>query len=535
MTAPDSHRTIRFEEPLRQPIQHLRDRQVPENGSHQPGERAIHGQELQAVFENALDAIVIGDDIGTIIEVNDAGSELVGLPRPELVGSNLAQYLETPEEFAPILARLLADGSVSGEVRVKRSDGALRYVEFRATARVAPGRHLAIIRDQTQRKHLEEQFLRSQKMDAIGRLAGGIAHDFNNVLTIILGYCDVLRGAVQRDHPLFESVVQIDRAAQRAAALTRKLLAFSRTESQPLDLLDLNSVLNDMKPLLESLVGEQIQLALGLADRLGAVRADSGQIEQMILNLAINARDAMPRGGVLTIETAEADLDEQALAAHPDVVPGPYVALIVRDTGCGMPAEVLEHIFEPFFTTKPVGRGTGLGLSTVYGAVKQSGGHVAVESEVDRGSAFHIYLPLMRDALLSPTEASALLPPLDANQETVLLVEDESAVRSLTRHMLQTAGFRVLEATNGGEALKIGEDHLGEIDLLLTDVVMPSMDGRQLADRLRARRPRLKVLYMSGYTDEAVLGHGVLPEGSAFVEKPFTPQTLMRRMREVLM
>jgi signal transduction histidine kinase len=377
------------------------------------------------------------------------------------------------------------------------------------------------------------QLEQAQKMDAIGRLAGGVAHDFNNLLTVILGRTDMLLHPLEPEDPMRRGIELIQRTAGRAADLTRQLLAFSRKQVLEASVLDLNTVAADMKDMLGRMIGEDIALVTSPSLQLGRVKADRGQIEQVVMNLAVNARDAMPQGGHLIIETQNVELDAEYVRRHVGARPGPHVMLAVSDSGVGIPREIQRHIFEPFFTTKEPGKGTGLGLATVYGIVKQSGGYIECDSEPGRGTAFRIYLPRI-DAPAPGTERAGR--PVDAagGTETILLVEDEEGVRELARDILRATGYTVIEARNGAEALLLSERHQGPLDLLLTDVVMPRMSGRELAERLTPLRPDLSVLYMSGYTDDAVIRHGVLGAGTAFLQKPFTPGILVGRVRETL-
>ena len=377
------------------------------------------------------------------------------------------------------------------------------------------------------------QLEQAQKMDAIGRLAGGVAHDFNNLLTVILGRTDILLTQIKTEDPLRRGIALIQRTAGRAAELTKQLLAFSRKQVLEAVVLDLGVVTTDMKEMLARLIGEDIALVTNLAATLGHVKADRGQIEQVVMNLAINARDAMPQGGQLVVETANADLDDEYVRRNVGSRPGPHVMLAVSDSGVGIPRELQKHIFEPFFTTKEQGKGTGLGLATVYGIVKQSGGYIEVDSEPGRGTTFRIYLPRV-DSASPAAERSPRAAAPTGGTETILLVEDEDGVRELARDILRSSGYTVLEGRNGAEGLLLGERHQGALDLLLTDVVMPRMSGRELAERMVSLRPELSVLYMSGYTDDAVIRHGVLGSDTAFLQKPFTPAALVQRVRETL-
>jgi CheY-like chemotaxis protein len=367
----------------------------------------------------------------------------------------------------------------------------------------------------------------------VGRLAGGIAHDFNNMLGAIIGYSEMILRNLRKEDPIFRDVEQVRGAADRAAALTRQLLAFSRKQVLEPRVININSVVTGIEKMLRRLIGEDIELSTALADGLWHVRADPGQIEQVLMNLAVNSRDAMPAGGRLTIETANVELDEDYARSHVAVKPGPHVMLAVSDTGCGMDEETRSRLFEPFFTTKEQGKGTGLGLSTVYGIVKQSGGNIWVYSEPGRGATFKVYLPKVE----ADTEAIPLRAPegeLRRGTETVLVVEDEPLLRRLVLRMLALSGYKTLEAANGGEALIACEKHAGRIDVVITDVVMPGMGGPELAERLRKVRPEVRVLFTSGYTDNAIVHHGVLDPGTPFLQKPFTVTSLVAKVREVL-
>jgi len=389
------------------------------------------------------------------------------------------------------------------------------------------------IQAEKERAAIQDQFRQSQKMEAIGSLAGGVAHDFNNLLTIIKGYGQLSLMELKEGDPLKANIEEVLKAAERAAGLTRQLLAFSRRQSLEMRVLDLNTTLRDLDKMLRRIIGEDIELVTLLADDLGTVKADPGQIEQVAMNLAVNARDAMQKGGKLTIETANVELDENYGRNHVAVKPGPYVMLSVSDTGVGMTPEVRDRVFEPFFTTKEKGKGTGLGLSTVYGIVKQSGGNIWVYSEPGKGTAFKIYLPRVDEPLEEAGEV-VVQKELPAGGETILVVEDEEKVRQLTVRILTKNGYTVLEASHGGEASHICEQHKGPIHLMVMDVVMPGINGRELAKSLEPHHPEMKVLYMSGYTDNAIVHHGILEKGLNFIQKPFTMDGLIRKVREVL-
>ncbi|HYA95708.1 MAG TPA: PAS domain S-box protein, partial [Terriglobales bacterium] len=483
-------------------------------------------------------------------------------PAPKPLGKGLTEYvlrtgeplLASPERFAELtrLGEVERIGSPSIDwlgVPVKKGDkpfGALvvqsytenvRYSESDMEVLNFVAQHVATAIERKRAEHAlrqsEKQLWQSQKMEAVGRLAGGVAHDFNNLLTVIKGYTELMLSDLKPSDPLRPEMEEVQKAADRAAALTRQLLAFSRRQVLAPKVVNLNYLVEDMNKLLRRLLGEDIELAIKLADDLGCVKADPGQIEQVIMNLAVNARDAMPKGGKLTLETANLELDEDYSREHVMVRPGPYVMLAIADTGSGMDAETLAHVFEPFFTTKEQGKGTGLGLSTVYGIVKQSGGYIWPYSEPGIGTTFKIYLPVV-DEMAEREQARAQLSPGLGGQETILLVEDEEGVRGLTRQLLQRHGYTVLEAEHGQDALLLCERFSGPIHLLLSDVVLAQMSGRELVERLTPLRPEMRVLYMSGYSDEAIVHHGVLKPGTAFLQKPFTTESLMRKVREVI-
>lgn len=422
------------------------------------------------------------------------------------------------------------------EFRFRHKDGSYRDILAHASVvrdeRGQPKRMLGSHVDITERTELQAQFLQAQKLESVGRLAGGVAHDFNNLLTVINGTTELALEGLRESDPLHDDLLAIHEAGHRAALLTRQLLAFSRKQVLQPTVLDLNAVIGDMQKMLTRLIGEDVAMDFTLTRELGRVRADPGQIEQVLLNLVVNARDAMPSGGTITIATAEVDLDDTYHELRPSVAVGPYVMISVSDTGIGMDRATQTRIFEPFFTTKGAGQGTGLGLSTVYGIVTQSGGHVGVYSEVGRGTTFRIYFP--RVEAMAAIDRSVQGSSPVRGSETILLVEDEEAVRRLAERALKSAGYNVLTASNGGEALLLLERFAGPVHLLLTDVIMPEMNGRDLANRLRESRPDIRVLFSSGYTDDIILHHGVLDDLTSFISKPYSVAALTRKVSEVL-
>jgi PAS domain S-box-containing protein len=497
-------------------------------------------ERFRALVEHSSDALILLDVEGRVTYVSASSQRHLGWTAADMVGRSIFDFLH-PDDRELASARMgdavhQPGATITLELRFQHADGTWRNMEGVGVNRLNEPSVGAIVinaRDVTERKRLEDQLRQAQKMEAVGRLAGGVAHDFNNLLTAILGYCNLVLDEIPAQDPLRQDLEEIRHAGERAAALTRQLLAFSRRQMLQPQIIDINNLVWQMEKMLRRLIGEDIELVTALAPDLMHVKVDPGSIEQVLVNLAVNARDAMPVGGQLTIETALIDLDAAYAETHVTVVPGPYVMLAVSDSGQGMDADTRARIFEPFFTTKEQGKGVGLGLSTVYGIVKQSGGYIWVYSEPGHGTVFKVYL--------RPSEAAAAAQPVepaaeaDRNRgwETVLLVEDEDAVRALAREVLRRQGYVVLEARHGLDALRVAERHQDPIHLMVTDVVMPHMSGRDLARRLGDVRPNMKVLFMSGYTDHAVV-HRDLTPGSAFLQKPFTPESLARKVRNVL-
>ncbi len=493
-------------------------------------------ERYRVMVENAHDIIYEHDLEGNYISSNKAGEQITGYTLEEALKLNIADTVapEYLDKARQMIRRKLAGQSITAyELEVIAKDGSRIAVEVNSRLVLQdriPICVQGIARDVTERKQLEEQLRQSQKMEAIGQLAGGVAHDFNNLLTVIGGYSSILLVKLPPDSPYRASVEEIKKAGDRASSLTRQLLAFSRKQILQPKVLDLNTVVSDLDKMLRRLIGEDIDLLTVTDPNLGKVKADPGQIEQVLLNLIVNSRDAMPGGGKLTIETSNAVLSKDYARLH-SIPSGPYIMLGVSDTGCGMDAATRERIFEPFFTTKGAGKGTGLGLATVYGIVKQSGGNVWVYSELGQGTTFKIYLPQAEE--LAETGDLPGPKPTPHGTETVLVVEDEEQVRAILVRILENQGYHVLSASDGEEALAISQEP-GDIQLMITDVVMPQMSGRELAERVVAARPSLRVLFMSGYTDDAIVRHGLLDEELNFIQKPFDSATVARKVREVL-
>ena len=496
-------------------------------------------QRFQAFMNNSPAIAFMKDEEGKYLYVNEPFARSFGRPLSEWLGKYDIDVW--PEEVAKRLrandvAVLAGEHLVELEEMVPTPDGRPHYwLVFKFPFHDPSGKKVlaGMAIDTTDRKQLEGQLRQAQKMEAIGQLAGGVAHDFNNLLTVISGYSELLQHHLSADETLRKHAEQIKIAGDRASALTRQLLAFSRQQVLRTEVLDLNRAVTDLLQMLPRLIGEHIELNTVLDPRPTFVKADPGQLEQVLLNLAINARDAMPGGGTLTIETANVALNEAACHRLGTIPPGAYVRLMVRDTGCGMDMATQTRIFEPFFTTKDLGKGTGLGLATVYGIVTQSRGAISVNSAPGRGASFAVYFPAS-EADDEPPKDGAIHTEPQPGWETVLVVEDQQSVRGFVRNLLMLNGYRVLEAADGAEAMKICRQHPGEIQLVVTDLVMPGMSGRELSERIAMEQPEVKVLYMSGYTDDSVVRAGVAEAGIVFLQKPFSPTTFTHKVREIL-
>jgi two-component system, cell cycle sensor histidine kinase and response regulator CckA len=503
-------------------------------------EAEVDRARLAAIVECSEDAIVSKTTDGIVIDWNPGAERLYGYSAEEMIGRPISVLFTADhyQEYLQIMEKVgRGERLPAYETVRRRKDGTVISVsvdicpiEVRDAGVVGASK---IAHDITRIKQLEEQFRQSQKMEAVGRLAGGVAHDFNNLLTVICGCSEMLLNGMPPGDSTRNLLVAINKAGERGATLTRQLLMFSRKQVLQPKVLDLNAMVADSEKMLKRLVGEDVDLVAVLDPALGRVKADLGQVEQVLMNLVVNARDAMPEGGKLTLETANAVLDQTYCRSHAEIQPGRYIMLAVSDSGCGMDEQTRTHVFEPFFTTKDPGKGTGLGLAMVYGFTKQSGGHASVYSELGIGSTFKIYLPEV-EATPSSGELPASIAKMPHGDETILLVEDEGGVRTLARQILQTCGYTVLEAAHGIEAIRLAEEHQGPVHLLVTDVVMPDMGGRRVAERVAALKPDVKVLYLSGYTDDAVIRHGVLTSQTDFLQKPFTPIMLAQKVREVL-
>lgn len=508
----------------------------------------VKAEELyRLIAENTTDLICLLDTKGKYAYVSPSYRELLGYAPEDLMGRSFFSLIH-PDEREEARRRFVEsrDGKKAGNLqwRLKHIDGTWKFFDavenWIYDLDDRPQRAIVVSRDLTERKvaekalrDSEEQLRQAQKLEAIGQLAGGVAHDFNNLLTVITGYSDLLLKRIAEGDSNRSRVEEIKLAAERASSLTRQLLAFSRKQVLQPKLFDLNTLVSDMGKMLQRLIGEHIELTTALTKDAIQINADPGQIEQVLMNLVVNARDAMPDGGRITIETAHIQIDQTYASSHLAVHPGPYVMLAVSDTGFGIDPETRKHIFEPFFTTKEQGKGTGLGLSTVYGIVKQSGGNIWIYSEPGQGTTFKVYLPKVGDEA-NLTRAHIEPAITLRGTETILLVEDERQIRELAHEFLSESGYKVLACSNGNEALHVIDDYPDEVHLVVTDVVMPQMSGRELAERITATSPGTKVLFMSGYTNDAIVRHGVLNPGTWFIQKPFTPDALGQKVRQVL-
>ena len=494
----------------------------------------------RSLIEASLDPLLTISPDGKITDVNRATEVVTGVPRLDLIGSDFCDYFTEPDKARQGYRKVFEEETVRDyPLAIRHISGHITHVLYNASVfRNQAGEvegAFAAARDISERKILEEQLLQAQKLEAVGRLAGGVAHDFNNIVGIILGYSELIRAKLEANDPIAIHLDAILKAADRAAGLTRQLLAFSRKQVMDIRLLDLNEQIVELSKMLPRLIGENIELVLHLAPGLGRVKADPVQFEQVLINLAVNARDAMPGGGSLTIASANVDLDSKFQQFHPEVVPGPYAMISVSDTGVGMDQETQSHIFEPFFTTKAIGSGTGLGLSIIYGIVRQSEGHIWVESEPGRGTSFKIYLPCVSGPA-EPAAQRGLPAPVDEPVSgTILVVEDERALGQATQSALQEIGYTVILAGSGEDAMKLARAHARPIDLLLTDVVLPAgINGVQLASQLRVLHPEIKVIYMSGYSDVLVNAGAEMGAGPIVLEKPFKSDLLRSTVRKAL-
>jgi PAS domain S-box-containing protein len=525
----------------------LRERVTRDTG--RATERALRESEtrLRRLTESGLVGITVEDADGRIVEANDAFLQMVGYTRQDVAAGALRRGTLTPPEHAPLEAFAREQLDAAGVARpweqeFFRKEGERVPVLVGVTA-LEPPRAIAVVIDLSERRKMEttlrrteEQLRQAQKMEAIGNLAGGVAHDFNNLLSVILSYSSMMSQDMTPSDPRRADLEEIEGAGRRAVDLTRQLLAFSRQQILQPRIVNLNDIVMGLERMLRRLIGEDVELAVLCETPLGEVKVDPGQVEQIIMNLAVNSRDAMPDGGKLTIETGNVDLDAKYASEHVGAAVGPHVMLAVTDTGVGMDRVTQARMFEPFFSTKEKGKGTGLGLATVFGIVQQSGGNVWVYSEPGKGTTIKVYFPRTDRRTLQPEPRPSVVPATGklTGTETILLVEDEERVRVLIRTILRRFGYHVIEGQTGGDALLVCEQHKAKIHLLLTDVVMPRLSGRQLAERIRGIRPEMKVLYMSGYTDNSIVHHGVLDSDVAFLQKPITPESLLRKVREVL-
>ena len=522
----------RIDEELRRANEELHRRTIEQLGEYR--------SRLASIIDSSEDAILSKDMLGNITSWNKGAEHIYGYAQAEVVGKHISLLApsDRSDEIPEILQRIARGEGVEHHESVRitkdgrRLDMSLSVSPLRDAAGEIVGASV-IARDITAQKKAEGQLRQAQKMEAIGRLAGGVAHDFNNILAIITSCTEFLRDRIDPAAPPSVYVENIRKATERGTSLTKQMLAFSRTSAIQLQILDLNERLREISKLLRPLLGDDVEILIVPRSPSAIIEADPGQLDQIVVNLAVNARDAMPRGGRLTIETSNIEFDNSYARSPIALAPGRYVMLAVTDNGMGMDAETQAHIFEPFFTTKEKGKGTGLGLATVYGIVKQSGGYIWVYSEPGNGTTFKVYLPAVEE-VVSPNELRPAVKNLPRGTETILLVEDEQGVRDLAREYLEICGYSVLVAEDGAAALRLVEGYAGPIDLMMTDVVMPGMNGSDLADRVAGLRPEMRVIYMSGYTDQSIVHHGLLAPEMALLQKPFTLSTLAHKLREAL-
>jgi two-component system cell cycle sensor histidine kinase/response regulator CckA len=511
----------------------MSDSAPPSNNPPPVASAFIDPSVYEAIFHASIDGILIADDHARYINVNDAACAILGRSREELIGQEVGTFVEYKEDARALWEKALRAGNLRAEITIVRPDGQRSELEFSGVTNIQPGRHMILIRDLTRRRNLEEQIRNASKMEAVGRLAGGVAHDFNNLLMVITSYTELMLDVMAENDPLRKKAQEVLNAAGRAASLTRQLLAFSRKQVLDPQAYEPNTLISEMSKLLVRVLGEDVELKLDLGEDLGRIYADRGQIEQILMHLAVNARDVMPNGGTFKVRTANAEFDSSLAQRPGSPAPGGYVMVAVEDSGTGMSKEVLAHLFEPFFSTKGMGKGTGLGLAAVYGIVKQSGGFIWVDSEVGKGSIFQMYFPRFTEAP-KPRGAGIGFVGAPGSEIVVMLVEDEDALRLAAVDFLKTRGYTVLSASDGTEALGIASKFAEKIDVLVTDLVMPGISGRLLAQELVKLHPETRIMYMSGYSDDAVLEHAASEASSTLLRKPFHLDALSAKIRELL-
>jgi PAS domain S-box-containing protein len=487
-------------------------------------------QQVRAIFASALEGLLILDEDLTYVDVNPAACKVLGRTRDEIVGRKVGSFTTNPTHGYEHFTRVLKSDLYLGEEEIRAADGTLRNLEYSVCPNFITGRHLVVTRNVTERKRLESQLLQAQKMEAVGQLAGGVAHDFNNMLTVIRGYCELLQRQLPPESNQRRYADTILSATDKATLTTQQLLAFSRQQViQPREL-DLNSSIKETGKLLHRLIGEDVIVRFALADDLGLAKLDPGQLNQILLNLAVNARDAMPDGGTLTIETANATVDRNYAGTHLKIAPGEYIMLTVTDSGCGMTPETVSRIFEPFFTTKAAGKGTGLGLATVYGIVEQARGAIYVYSEIGEGTSFKLYFPRVNRATVTPATVNHETH-IDAS---ILVIDDDPETCKLTGDFLKAHGYAVECVAGGGEALQLCQRMANELKLIISDITMPGADGQDIQGYLAIQHPETKMIYISGYSRAVLRDRGILPPEATFLQKPFRMEDLLLRIEEVL-